>query len=420
MPIPTGAVATLRRSGDTSDPTRITLSADADEATHEVDPGWYVIDLATADGRFHSADVEVKSGATVEANLDLTARARGRRPEATAVATVEIPLDNRPGATSSRDESARRTWFVALGAPESKVVAGGEGDDRLLLAPIPPPSSLVSAPRKGADRRVAEAVTIAPSEGTGMAFAIVDQEAQRLGSRTGAQPTRPCDWPAWLAVAGPGWREIAAVPSLGVAGRFLYDAADCKDPWVPEFRVQPRPRVASSQVEIHVPTRQWSGLLAFLGLRDFERSAVVFDALLAQTDIRTALLDRIDNPLAAIAGALVAVATRRLEAARIPEQWLSNLDEAVSRAARWSGHRSTALSLSTELRVPPRRGKSPSSRCLRPRRSGLFAGGRLARAGTRALRRRSRRGEARSRRAVPIADRRPTRAFGASHPGRRG
>ncbi len=277
----------------------------------------------TADGRFHSADVEVKSGATVEANLDLTARARGRRPEATAVATVEIPLDNRPGATSSRDKSARRTWFVALGAPESKVVAGGEGDDRLLLAPIPPPSSLVSAPRKGADRRVAEAVTIAPSEGTGMAFAIVDQEAQRLGSRTGAQPTRPCDWPAWLAVAGPGRARSLRCPASAWRADFCTMRPTARTPGC-QSSGQPRPRVASSQVEIHVPTRQWSGLLAFLGLRHFERSAVVFDALLAQTDIRTALLDRIDNPLAAIAGALVAVATRRLEAARIPEQWLSN------------------------------------------------------------------------------------------------
>src|SRR5262249_25243785 len=79
------------------------------------------------------------------------------------------------------------------------------------------------------------------------------------------------------------------------------------------------------QVEIHVPTRQWSGLLAFLSLRDFDRSAVVLDSLLAQIETRTALLQKIDNPLAATAAALVAVATGRLEAARIPEKWFSNL-----------------------------------------------------------------------------------------------
>jgi hypothetical protein len=308
-------VASVRRCRDSSDPTRIALTADAAETTLEVDPGWYAIDLATADGRLLSAELEVKSGAKVEANLDLSALARDWRPDAAAVATVEIALD----------ESSSRAWLAAQGAPESKVVAGGEGNDRVLLAPIPPPSSLLSAPREGADRRVAEALTIAPANGAGIAFGIADQEAQRLGSRTGAQPQRPSDWPAWVAVAGPGWREIAAVPSLGVAGRFQYDGAGRKDPWAPELRVEPRLRAASSQVEIHALTRQWSGLLAFLGLRDFERSAVVLDGLLAQTGIRTALLDKIENPLTAIASSLVAVATRRLEAAHIPEQWFSNL-----------------------------------------------------------------------------------------------
>jgi len=315
---PASAVATVRRRGDFGDPTWIAMSADAAEMTLEVDPGWYAIDLATADGRLLSAEVEVKSDAKVEANLDLSALAQNRRPEAAA---VEIASENRPRV----DESAPRGWLAAQGAPESKVVAGGEGDDRILLAPIAPPSSLLLAPREGADRKVAEALTIAPAEGTRIAFAIADQEAQRLEARTSTRPQRPSDWPAWVAVAGPGWREIAAVPGLGVAGRFQYDAAGRKDPWVPELRVEPRPRAASSQVEIHISARQWSGLLAFLGLRDFERSAVVLDALLAQTGIRTALLDRIENPLAAIAGALVAVATRRLEAAHIPEQWLSNL-----------------------------------------------------------------------------------------------
>jgi hypothetical protein len=123
-----------------------------------------------------------------------------------------------------------------------------------------------------------------------------------------------------------GWREIAAVPSLGgLAGRYLYDPAGRLDPWVPHLRVEPRMRVASSQIEIEVANRQWSGLLAFLSLRDFERSAVVLDGLLAQIEIRTAVLQKVDNPLAATAAALVAVATGRLEAARIPEKWLSNL-----------------------------------------------------------------------------------------------
>jgi len=41
--------------------------------------------------------------------------------------------------------------------------------------------------------------------------------------------------------------------------------------------------------------------------------------------IRGAVLEKVDNPFAATAGALVAVATSRLEQGRIPEQWLWNL-----------------------------------------------------------------------------------------------
>ena len=45
------------------------------------------------------------------------------------------------------------------------------------------------------------------------------------------------DHPAWAVIAGAGWREIAAVPSLGVSGRFLRDAKEKADPWTPALTV---------------------------------------------------------------------------------------------------------------------------------------------------------------------------------------
>jgi hypothetical protein len=74
-----------------------------------------------------------------------------------------------------------------------------------------------------------------------------------------------------------------------------------------------------------VKTRQWAGLLAFLARRDFERSAIVLEALVKDLEIKNALVRKVTNPLAAVAGALVAVATDRLEQFDIPEVWLRNL-----------------------------------------------------------------------------------------------
>jgi hypothetical protein len=65
--------------------------------------------------------------------------------------------------------------------------------------------------------------------------------------------------------------------------------------------------------------------LAFLALRDFERSAVVLDELMKQMGIRTAVVDKVENPLAAAAGALISVASGRFEQTGIPERWLENL-----------------------------------------------------------------------------------------------
>jgi len=94
---------------------------------------------------------------------------------------------------------------------------------------------------------------------------------------------------------------------------------------MPTLVVEPTARAIGSHIAALVDTRQWAGLLAFLARRDFELGAVVMEDLAVDKNIRTAVLEKLENPLAATAGELVAVATRRLDRLKIPEQWLRNL-----------------------------------------------------------------------------------------------
>ena len=70
---------------------------------------------------------------------------------------------------------------------------------------------------------------------------------------------------------------------------------------------------AASNTVVTVQSRQWKGLLASLALRDFERNAIIVDSVLNETHARMAVLAKVENPLAALAGALIATACGRLD-----------------------------------------------------------------------------------------------------------
>jgi len=316
-------VATLNRRGDdTGSAQTVVLSADGSEAPVEIEPGWYTLSLATPNGRTRSGEIEVKPGAMVDVKLDLPGTPRDLR---------EIELVDRRGAlrgvTTERAteiwEPAARSWLQKLGASYEKIIALGPSGGMILAAPIPFLQGLAGHfPGVASNNNVqALAIGAANQNDRGVAFAINDTETRRLPARLGQRPAPPelADRPTWAAITGPGWREIIAVPSLGILGKHL------DDPWTPQLIVDALARTTTSHVTSVVPTRQWSGLLAFLALRDFERSAAVLDALMKDGKIRDAVLEKVENPFAATAGALVAVATGRLDQALISEQWVWNL-----------------------------------------------------------------------------------------------
>jgi hypothetical protein len=309
-------VATLNRRGETGSGKTVVLSADGSQVEFEIEPGWYTISLATPNGQTRSGEIEVKPGATVDVKLDLPGRPRVLRDQ----------LGDLRGARSEGPtptwEPAAHAWLQELGASHEKTVAVGPSDGRILAAPIPFLLGL-GAHSPATPNNNVQALAIGPinqSDG-GLRFAINDTETRRLPARLGQRTATPelDDRLTWAAITGPGWREIIAIPTLGILGKHL------DEPWTPELIVDPLAKTTTSHVACGVSTRQWSALLAFLALRDFERSAAVLDALMKDGKIRGAVLEKVDNPFAATAGALVAVATSRLEQGRIPEQWLWNL-----------------------------------------------------------------------------------------------
>ena len=68
----------------------------------------------------------------------------------------------------------------------------------------------------------------------------------------------------------------------------------------------------------------WTAMLAFLGRRAFSDAGATLRAI-GFFPVQEAVRGKIRNPLAAICGALVAVATQQTEALGIPDRWLENL-----------------------------------------------------------------------------------------------
>jgi hypothetical protein len=318
-------VATLNRRGEDTDSAKtVVLSADKSETTIEIAPGWYTIDLAIANGRTRSIEAEVKPGTTVDVKLDLSGTPRD-------LSEIELAdlSDFKLGRATEVWEPAARAWLQELGASKEKIMALGPPGGMVLTAPIPFLLGLPGHSPRAADNNNVQALALGAINRThnGLTIAINDTETRRLPGRLGPRPLAPelADRPAWAAIIGPGWREIVAVPSLGVSGKYLYDAQGVADPWTPELIVDALAGTTASHVTSVARTRQWSGLLDFLTLRDFKRSAIVLDGLMTEVAIRSALVEKVENPLVATAGALVALASGRIDQAQIPEQWFWNL-----------------------------------------------------------------------------------------------
>jgi hypothetical protein len=95
-------------------------------------------------------------------------------------------------------------------------------------------------------------------------------------------------------------------------------------PWDAELLFDAQPPGRSAHMAAYAVSRDWGPMLAFLGRRAFPEAGAALRAL-GPYPLRKAVQGKRTNPLAAICGALVAVATHQTEALDIPEDWLQNL-----------------------------------------------------------------------------------------------
>jgi hypothetical protein len=325
-----GFIAVIRPSGmQIATPVTVALSADGKSEVVSVEPGRYDISVDLSDGRTLFSSVSVNADVTAEVKLQLPRQEA--RPNISAGNAELLAIDSaRPTRRLTR-RADPANWLRRLGVSEPRIVAGGSPGAKIFAAPVSPAFSRLLARSDGKSRSDAGSIDpvlvtlVVKSQG---AFVVEDKIERRFPHhfQPGPAQRQQADQPVWAAAVGEGWREIAAIPSLGVQGRFQNDAGGKRDGWMPVLEADPTPRAMASHVGAVVDTRQWGGLLAFLARRDFELSGIVLDDLLDRNrDIRYALLQKVENPMAAVAGALVAVATRRLDQLKIPEQWLRNL-----------------------------------------------------------------------------------------------
>lgn len=117
--------------------------------------------------------------------------------------------------------------------------------------------------------------------------------------------------------------ELTVVPSLGDAGGYE------RNYWRSHLVVDRSPRPQERMVTVAVESPKWAGLLGFLEARDAATGAKLLDERLYRSAI-AAMHDKVSNPLAATAGALIAIGAADPDIEKRWDPWLRNI-------ANWFG-----------------------------------------------------------------------------------
>lgn len=188
----------------------------------------------------------------------------------------------------------------------------------------PPPAPALSAQLP--DGTLATDVTFEPvaSDGRLSLFQLDDKTGHRFVADKWSDGPR--SQPVWADVDGDGWRERVFLPVQGsIALHAFRTARGQDDPWRSYLLIDARPKPERSHSAAFVVSQQWGGILAFLGRRAFRDAGAALDAAHRAMPLRDAVMGKVANPLAAIAAALVAVASNRTNDFGIPDDWLNNL-----------------------------------------------------------------------------------------------
>lgn len=124
--------------------------------------------------------------------------------------------------------------------------------------------------------------------------------------------------PVFARVAMGGRVEFAIIPGLGGAGRSAVGG------WTPFLLVDRRAAINEHLTAVIIEDTKWAGLLGFLASREIAAGTKLLDSGLSQSAV-AAMADKVSNPLAAVAGALIAVAASNPDIEKVWDPWLENI-----------------------------------------------------------------------------------------------
>jgi hypothetical protein len=313
-------VATIRSNdADGAFNESFALTSETASASAEVTPGRYAINIRASTGQVRQIEANVHAGASVDVQLDLSSV---MSEPAFAAKPVERNVSGRVDEAAINEDGIWRsnawTWLTRIGADEANATTIDfiQGLATPICKPhLAGPGLAEFGSYDGPDSPLFALNKLAANESVLNVDDLLDRRFRPHFPPSEVR-LQHGDRPIWAAFVAPTWREITNVPSLGTS---------LSDEWNVRLSVTRDSSRAASNMFATVQSRQWEGLLAFLALRDFERSAIILDTVLSEARTRMAVLAKVENPLAALAGALVATACGRLDQIGVPQQWLENL-----------------------------------------------------------------------------------------------
>lgn len=268
----------------------------------ELSPGTYLVSISSHSGPTVTSQIELREHVCSEIEFRIPLDS-SRAPEARPPSDSLDVLSESSDQYSERSTSRRLPW-------------GGIGVR----------VRNVDSPLLGAGFITTSQISF-DVQSTSTALELVDSCIQRFPIRSNQlYSTNGDDLLPWIAIDRPAWgREILAIPSLGRAGKYLYGHNDVLDPWNVEICDGDRGLDYESMTFARVTSSQWTPLLGFLGRRDFRNAGLIIDDILSNETVRSAIIEKLENPIAAIACALAAVAAGRVPSYGIDETWIRGL-----------------------------------------------------------------------------------------------
>jgi hypothetical protein len=283
--------------------------------TTDFEPGGCTVALRTPDGRVQLRDVELLADAVVKVDFATQQSPHEWMESAAIIGAIRAPSveDISPADAAQAavpfhitEGTLAEPWRAAIERARARV-----------------PESKVSIQIVGG-----VAVDLSTKDSSDLNMQIIDGPDDGRFARFDIDDLTPSRFVAWMSPSIPpvfalistagGRAELAAVPSLGNAGAHTVGG------WRPYLLIDRKSTNTERLTSVIVEDRKWASLLGYLASRDIAMGVRLLNRGLSTVAI-DALGDKRSNPLAAVAGALIAVAASNPDIEKIWDPWLENL-----------------------------------------------------------------------------------------------